>query len=131
MSRQTVPLMTISELKEAKWVDHGVFEALRNYLLYGLNPGSFGIACLMGDYELAYSKAHSHLKRMSEPDNRQENIILNMVSLASFLPASVAGDYEVINRWCNQGGLANATQSQIVLLKLEWCPDIWGSFPTL
>ncbi|MNK46314.1 hypothetical protein D3C87_650980 [compost metagenome] len=122
------PLMTISELQAAECFDSGVSQALRDYFLLGLHPGSFGVACLLGDYDLAYQRAHVHLKKPH--GENEEDIIRNMVSLASYLPNSVVRDYESINAWCNQGGFDRATPAQRVLLKLEWCSEIWGKFPS-
>lgn len=128
MKPQDPRLMTISELKEARLsLDRGVTESLTGYALLGLPPGSFGLACLLGDYDLAVNRAHFKLRETVGTD---DDIIANMIAIALSLPRSITGDIEVINNWCNQGGLYEATPAQQVLLKLEWAKEIWGPFPT-
>ena len=120
------PLMTISELTgRALALDEGVVEALRHYIEYGLNPGSFGIACLLGNYDLAVSKAHEKLK---QPHFGGQDIIFNMVSYASHFPRIMRGDAETIDKWMQHDGLEHAPSSVLVLCKLEWADQLFGKF---
>ncbi len=113
---------TISKLL----LDSGVWEALVHYLFYGLHPGSFGEACLLGDYDLAFSKAHAKLK---EKRSDGVDIIANMITAAEALPDFVRGTPENIKAWLDMGGLKEAPPSVIVLLKLQWNTTALGKFP--
>lgn len=121
----TQNLKTISELRnEFLLFDHGVAQALQSYWRHGLLPGSFGEACLLGDYELALYKAHYLLRSREDTDQ----IVLNMVSIAQCYPSYIRGSTENIKRWSDMGGAGNATKDILMLCKLEWPDCLLGSF---
>lgn len=118
-------LKTISELASEKlFFDQGMMDALHSYWRYGLNPGSFGVACLLGDYTEAYSRSHFALRIREQ----QDTIVLNMVSYASYLPAYCRGNLENIARWTHLGGATHAPKDVLMLCKLEWPDELFGSF---
>lgn len=104
-------------------VDQDVWLSLLHYFRHGLEPGSFATACLLGDYELAHSKAHAMLKA----PYKGQDIIKNMIDLAQRLPSCARGSMENIQHWQSHNGLERATPEMVVLSKLEW-NEIFGEF---
>lgn len=128
MTIKTPRLMTTSELLSGyRSVDNGVTMGFKHYLYLGFEPGSFGVACLLGDYELAYKRAHFKLR---ETAGKADDIIATMVSLALSLPSNITGTMKAINNWSQIGGLLEAPTTDKVLTKLSWNQEIWGSYPT-
>jgi len=107
--------------------DQGVLTALGYYLLYGLDPGSFGTACLLLDYDLACTKAHAKLK---ETIGTADDIIANHILLCRALPDILTGSAENIDKWIGFSGLEGAPDKYKALVKLQW-NEALGAFPQL
>jgi hypothetical protein len=108
-------------------LDLDVATAIMNYVFKGLHPGSFGEACLIGDYDIAYSKAHYKLKS-TEYDN--QDIIKNMIEVCSKIPIGIRSSRVVIDNWCKHDGLERCSPNELIYVKLAWDSQIWGDFDT-
>ena len=106
---------------DGKLYDNGVLEAIRNYIHYGLDPGSFGYACLLGDLALARTKAH--YKLLEYPD---QDIVANMVEYMEVLPNFITRSAERIDHWIAVGGINGASKGEKALVRLEWPDTVLG-----
>lgn len=102
------------EQPSSKFVDYTVVHALRLYLWYGLHPGHFGRCLIYGDYEAAMSCAYTLLQRYNG-----EDIVANMIEMASSLPSQVLG--KNFETWKGFDAADPATQTYILLKKTnQW-----------
>lgn len=83
--------------------------ALRNYYLFGIDPGSFTIALIKDDYESAYVRAHEILQS-------EKTIRGLMAGMKTMIPPQCLGkNYDT---WIEQGGLRGSTQEEIFAIRL-------------
>lgn len=100
-------------------IDQNVADAIFNYILYGLSPGSFTMAILIGDYEVAYLRAHPLLLR----DNDYVKETIEFVK--NELPPMAHGNLNNYVEWQAHKGLLEAPDEILVQVKLQ-CP-MWLS----
>lgn len=106
-----------------KTFDLGVIESLHQFFFYGWLPGSFGVACLLQDYDLAFSKAHVKL-RMSRESG--EDIIENMIAYAGYFPVICRENQEAIYAWNAHEGIHLAPVQTKLIVKLSWDETVLG-----
>lgn len=105
-------------------VDMGVIDALRLYVLHGLNPGSFGEALLIGDKERTFVLCHPHLLTVDEGMN--QTIVDNMILFVDkIVPDFAKGSREVVKEWERHHGLDRAPDQYKVLMALDEKWKIW------
>lgn len=96
-------------------IDQGMVSSLDLYYRYGLHPGSFGEALLLGNEILARSRAF-HYHRLSS--SQGQDIVANMLIFVECYPFFCRGSEETINRWMSHDGLSGASDEIKVLCKL-------------
>lgn len=100
-------------------VDHGSIQAIKHYVIYGLDPGSFGRAVILGDYDLARKKAHALLLRLSNL-NPENDIIRNMIDWVEVtLPDFMRSSEENFEEWKSHSGLQGASDEIKLFMKLN------------
>jgi hypothetical protein len=90
----------------ALYLDMHVIEALASWVAFGLPPGSFGLALLVQDEEVARQKAHELLKR---PYCGHDIIRDSLLFVRKRLPVESYGSSAAILLWSKLGGLSGAT----------------------
>jgi len=103
-------------------------QSLLHYFMYGLEPGSFCHALILGDFHLAYQRAHVHLK-IHEDRNKGSYPITDLLYLVSHLPEECHGSNEKYLAWINHGGLDGADNRIKVKIKLAWNESVLGKCP--
>jgi hypothetical protein len=90
-------------------LDMGMIDALAIYISHGLEPGSFGMALLVQDRELAYLTAHELLKPTKQ---RPDDIVANMLWFTKTNTPPVArGTERKIQKWMAHKGAQNPPMS--------------------
>lgn len=101
-------------------------QAILMFVWYGLEPGSFGKALLLGDYVEAWGRAHSSLRSRASDGYYP---ISSMMLWTDFLPSMIARDEGAYEEWIMHHGLEQAPLLKIVKVKFLWEPDLYGEFP--
>lgn len=108
------------EFKADRDFDMNMIEAFGAYFLLGLNPGSFGEACLLGDLNKAYRSAHHLLYKYGN------DIVPNHIEFCqALLPEECQGSKKKIDEWMNHGGLKFAPMIFKLQLKLTYGTELW------
>lgn len=130
-----LPSTTISDLKTRSSYDNNVLLSIMNFVKFGLDPGSFATAVMLGDYVDAWGRAHQLLRRPrggstydagSPYASDGHNPISSMILWASYLPNIIAEDEKAFWNWMGHHGLEGAPVEKIVLVKLQWPIDLYG-----
>lgn len=84
----------------------GVVEALFNYFIYGLHPGSMTYQLIAGDYDEAFARAHPHLKPDPTLQDPGADVVRNLFNLVQeTMPACCLGA-ENYKKWTRHSGLS-------------------------
>lgn len=86
-------------------LDTGTIQSIQHFILNAMVPGSFGMALIHADDELAYRTAHPLLK----PEHGGEDVVKNMINfMRRNCPDCFYGKPEEIQKWINHHGLIEA-----------------------
>lgn len=84
-------------------VDIDMWRSLVHYVWYGLDPGSYGVALLLEDYDLALTRSHETIRIWLREWN--SDVTANMILAVQAFPEICRGDAQRIQQWMAHGGL--------------------------
>lgn len=84
-------------------VDRDVWYSIRHYLWYGLDPGSYGLQLLKGDYDAAIRSSHQVIRMWRDDLNR--DVTANMIRGIQVFPDVCHSHEGRILQWIERGGL--------------------------
>jgi hypothetical protein len=92
-----------------------LLDSLSNYVILGLDPGSFGTCLLLGDKKKAIQAAHPLIKKLVEP---------LLIFTNNNIPLICRGNIQNINDWISHNGLKNISDEKLVIYKIQK-PSNW------
>jgi hypothetical protein len=108
-----------------KLFDSDVIESIALFIIAGLNPGSFGTACMALDKDRAYQCAHRALL-LDAPNSDGQDIVSHMLEYCEeHMPSNLRGDYDALTAWAEQGGLLQADESTKLMMRLQGGNNAW------
>jgi hypothetical protein len=112
------------EMRTGKRYDTDVISSIAFFIIAGLDPGSFGRACLALDEKRAYECAHRALMPDAVGSDGQD-IVANILGFVEEYVPSHLHDYQSITTWCEHNGLLGADDTTKVMLHLQYGKKVW------